>query len=87
MVPAMPDRSSKHPRDPNQLAKFIVDAATGEGNASFIAEPKIKDAAAVSLGKRGGAKGGPARAALLSAERRSEIAKSAAAARWKKHDS
>ena len=43
-----------------------------------------KNAAAVALGRLGGLKGGNARAAKLSKKRRSEIAKKAAAARWKK---
>jgi hypothetical protein len=43
-----------------------------------------KNPAAVSLGRLGGKKGGPARAAKLSKKRRSEIAKKAAAARWRK---
>jgi hypothetical protein len=43
-----------------------------------------KNAAAVALGRRGGLKGGPARAKKLSKKRRSQIAKKAAAARWKK---
>jgi hypothetical protein len=38
---------------------------------------------AVALGKMGGLKGGPARAASLSPERRSQISRKAAAARWK----
>jgi hypothetical protein len=37
-----------------------------------------------SIGQEGGKKGGPARAFKLSKERRSEIAKKAAAARWLK---
>jgi len=41
-----------------------------------------KDPAAVALGRKGGLKGGPARASKLTAERRSEIARQAAAARW-----
>lgn len=45
---------------------------------------KTKLAAAVELGRRGGLKGGKARAAVLSAEQRSAIAKNAAEARWKK---
>lgn len=69
----------KRPRDPNQLAKLITDIATGEaeeeGNDG-------KDPAAVSLGRRGGLKGGKARAASLSPEERSAIASKAAAARW-----
>jgi hypothetical protein len=42
-------------------------------------------AAAAAFGRMGGKIGGPARAASLSADRKSEIAKKAAAARWKKH--
>lgn len=72
----MPDRSRKRPRDVNSLAKMIVDEATGD-------EPKPeKDPAAVALGRKGGLKGGRARADKLSPERRSEIARRAAAARW-----
>ena len=43
-----------------------------------------KNPAAVALGKLGGKKGGPARAKALSSERRSEIARAAAKARWTK---
>ena len=39
-------------------------------------------AAAAALGRRGGLKGGPARAAKLTAEERRESARRAAAARW-----
>ncbi len=74
----MPDRSRKRPTDPNQLAKSIIDQATGQ----TLAKPE-KDPAAVSLGRRGGLKGGRARADALSAERRAEIAKKAAAVRWR----
>jgi hypothetical protein len=47
-------------------------------------KPKHKNPAAVALGKLGGAKGGIARAKKLSPERRSEIARNAVKARWKK---
>jgi hypothetical protein len=67
----------KRPRDLNQLAKLIVDTATGNAPPT----PR-KNPAAVALGKLGGAKGGPARAAKLSAARRKAIAKKAAAKRW-----
>jgi hypothetical protein len=43
-----------------------------------------KDALAVALGRRGGLKGGKARAAALSSKRRREIAKKAATVRWAK---
>ena len=79
----MPDRSSnkKRPRDTNLLAKSIVDEATGEAEEEQP-EDEGKNPAAVALGRLGGKKGGKARAEKLSPERRSEIAKKAAAARW-----
>jgi hypothetical protein len=76
----MPNRSSKRPRDVNALAKFIADVATGQ-----IELPKTdegKDPAAVALGRRGGLKGGKARAASLTNMQRTRIAKRAAKARW-----
>jgi hypothetical protein len=77
----MPDRSRKRPRDVNQLAKFIVDQTTGQGEP----EPEdTRDPLAVELGRRGGLKGGKARAAKLTKEQRVEIARKAAAARWNK---
>jgi hypothetical protein len=65
----MPKRSST---DPNVMATRIVAAATDERNP-----------AAVALGRLGGLKGGKARAAKLTAARRSAIAKKAARSRWK----
>lgn len=73
----------KRPRDLNKLAKSIVDEATGE--ATPEPPPKdepSKDAAAVELGRRGGLKGGKARAEKLTPEERREIARKAAKARW-----
>jgi hypothetical protein len=49
---------------------------------AVAAESSGKNPAAVELGRRGGLKGGKARAAKLTKEQRSEIAKKAAAARW-----
>jgi len=71
----------KRPRDPNQLGKFIVDLATGQAQESGA---DTKNPAAVELGKLGGAKGGKARAAKMSKKQRSEAAKKAALARWRK---
>jgi hypothetical protein len=79
----MPDRSRKRPRDLNQLAKSIVDDATSD-ETRHKPEERAKNPAAVELGRMGGLKGGKARAAKLSAEERSDIAKKAAAARWKR---
>ena len=74
----MTDRKPKRPRDTNQLAKQIVDIATGE------TEDDQQDTAplAAERGRAGGLKGGKARAASLSPHRRAEIAKKAAGARW-----
>jgi hypothetical protein len=77
---AMPKRSSK-PRDLNSLAAAIVAHSTSD-------EPEVdpdegKNPAAVALGRLGGQKGGKARAAKLTPEQRSEIAKKAAQARWR----
>lgn len=68
--------------DLSQLAKRIVDEATGEAEKTL--PPPGKNQAAVELGRLGGEKGGKARAEALTPERRSEIAKKAAQARWAK---
>ena len=71
------------PRDTNLRALDIVRQATEETEPEPAAEPAPeKNPAAVALGRLGGKKGGKARAAALSPERRSEIARKAAAARW-----
>ena len=70
-------KTPKRPRDPNQLAKLIVDIATGETSDTVPSSSPMAE-----LGRTGGLAGGAARAKKLSAERRSEIAKKAAAARW-----
>lgn len=81
-VKVMPDRSRKpRPKDQNRLGKAIVDEATRERKPEKKPE---KDPAAVALGRRGGLKGGKARAESLSANERAAIAKKAAAARWKR---
>ena len=73
----------KRPRDPNQLAWQVVQEATGQ--AARPAEmPDTCNPAAVALSKLGASKGGHARAASLSASRRSAIAKKAVAGRWRK---
>ena len=82
-------KTPKRPRDPNQLAKMIVDLTTQSEPAddSLASSPSpVKNAAAVELGRLGGLKGGRARADSLTAEERSDIAKKAAAKRWEKAD-
>ena len=81
----MPTRSSKPPRDANQAAKHILDQLTGDAPREPTPAPAPeKNAAAVALGRLGGKKGGAARAAALTPEQRSAIARTAAGARWKK---
>jgi hypothetical protein len=75
-------KTPKRPRDANQLAKLIVDMATGAAPPDTTVDGK--DPAAVALGRKGGLKGGKARFDSLTAKRRTEIAKKAAKARWSK---
>jgi hypothetical protein len=82
----MPNRSStpKRPRDFNSRAFQSVALLTGTAEPSPPEEPVDPlRAAAAELGRRGGLKGGKARAAKLTPEERSEIARKAAAARWR----
>jgi hypothetical protein len=72
----MPNR----PRDPNQLAKLIVDIAAGE-----VADDVSPKKRATSVrGRSGGLKGGKARAKSLTESERADIARLAAQTRWKK---
>jgi hypothetical protein len=78
----MTTKHPKRPRDPAQLAKLIVDIATGEVHDALDSDKGPMSA----LGRAGGLKGGRARAESLSSEARAEIARKAAAARWHKDD-
>lgn len=82
----MRKRSSKQgPEDLNTLARSIVDAATEDEPTDPTGEPvaePAKDPAAVALGRKGGLKGGRARADAMTAKQRSAAAKKAAKARW-----
>lgn len=81
----MPNRSRKPKKreDLAQLAKRIVDEATGQAELT-PAPSEGKDPLAVELGRRGGLRGGKARAAKMTKKQRSESAKKAAEARWKR---
>ncbi len=75
----MAKRSSK-PRDLNSMAAAIVAQSTSD---EPVPDPdEGKNPHAVALGRAGGLKGGKARAAKLSPERRSQISREAAEARW-----
>jgi hypothetical protein len=76
----MAPKHPKRPRDFSQAAKFVVDVATGQAeDRAPTPEEQGKDPAAAAMGRKGGA----ARAKSMTPERRSEIAKRAAAKRWK----
>ena len=80
----MPKRSRKatpKTRDANQAAFDVVRQVIARTEGAGAKNP-----AAVALGRLGGLKGGKARAAKLTPKQRSEIAKKAAAARWKDAD-
>ncbi len=76
----MPEKRPKRPRDPAQLAKLMIDIASGEVEDTKFAP----DTPASEFARQGGLKGGRARANKLSPERRAEIAKAAAQKRWRK---
>jgi hypothetical protein len=75
----MTDTRKKRPRDPAQLAKLMIDIASGEvEDREPTPEEQGKDPAAVALGQ----KGGRARAGKLNKQKRVEIARKAAGRRW-----
>lgn len=86
-------RSRKNlPKDPNQLAAEIVRLSTEEEPEEILVDEieNTSNRSPVSqylaeIGRKGGKKGGKARAEKLSAKRRQEIAKKAAKARWSKN--
>ena len=80
MLATMTKRPSR-PKDANELARRIADMVTGDAPRDPV-PPKPSQMA--ELGQRGGMKGGAARAAALTSEQRSEIARQAAAKRWSK---
>lgn len=81
----MPNRSSK--RDFSQIAFAIVQQAAGETPleppASSVSEDTARQVMR-EMGRRGGLKGGKARAESLSKKRKKEIATLAAKSRWSK---
>ena len=84
-------KQTKRPRDLNQRAASTVARATRqepEPEEQTVPLPEFskeeRHQAAVALGRRGGLKGGKARAKKLTPEERSESARKAAQARWRK---
>ena len=79
-------KQSKMPADPNRRAKATVDMVDAILDAWPESVPAEKDPGRVERGKVSGAKGGKVRAERLSPERRAEIARKAAQARWSAPD-
>ncbi|MCU1269583.1 MAG: hypothetical protein JWN74_877 [Acidobacteriaceae bacterium] len=78
----------KRPRDPNQLAKWIVDQSTN-GEPDKLQEPAAEAAPInlseymASIGRKGGQIGGKRRLKTMTKEQRRKVAARAAKARWK----
>jgi hypothetical protein len=68
-------------KDPNEFARSILDTIIAKHDPESV---KGKDAKKVASGLKGGSKGGHARAKTLTAKKRSQIAKKAAKARWRR---
>lgn len=79
----MPKRSGSP--DANEIAFRVVQESTRDRDevVPTPAKKKRKNPAAVALGRKGGLKGGKARAAKMTAQERAESARNAALARWK----
>ncbi len=75
-------KTPKRSRDPNQLAHSIIGMATGDNTTSQVRSESARPA--VEFARQGGLRGGRARAEKLSSEERTDIARRAAAARWKR---
>jgi len=79
----------KRPRDPNQLAKWIVDQSTSEApepEPKVVSTPIPADLSAymAAIGRKGGQIGGKRRLKTMTKEQRRKVAAKAARARWKK---
>lgn len=76
-------KRTPRPRDPIQLGKLMVDIATGQVPDAV---DDGRDVAASEMGRKGGLKGGKARAASLTPKERRDIAKKAAQTRWENEE-
>lgn len=76
----------KRPRDPNQLAKWIVDQSTSETSAEQkkTSAPANLSEYMAAIGRKGGQIGGKRRLKTMTKEQRKKVAAKAARARWKK---
>ena len=73
----------KRPRDPNQLAKWIVEQSTEEAKPETPA-PSVLSAYMAAMGRKGGLVGGKRRLVTMTPAARKRAASKAAQARWGK---
>jgi hypothetical protein len=83
----------KRPRDPNQLAKWVVEQSTAEAPEpvqqsddpkATVSVPSDLSAYMASMGRKGGSIGGKRRLVTMTSAQRKAVAKKAAGARWGK---
>jgi hypothetical protein len=75
----------KRPRDPNQLAKWIVEQSTTEQVTEMpVQAPPDLSAYMSAMGRKGGMVGGKRRMVTMTPEARKKAAAKAAQARWEK---
>jgi len=79
----------KRPRDPNQLAKWIVDQSTSDPVPEVVQPAEASQSVNLSeymaaIGRKGGQIGGKRRLTTMTKEQRRKVAAKAARARWKK---
>jgi hypothetical protein len=79
----------KRPRDPNQLAKWIVEQSTGESLPATapVNVPSNLSAYMAAMGRKGGMVGGKRRLVTMTAAQRKKVAAKAAQTRWGKRKS
>jgi len=75
----------KRPRDPNQLAKWVVEHSTADTPPEPpVPTPESLSAYMAAMGRKGGLVGGKRRLVTMTAEQRRKVAAKAAKARWGK---
>ena len=77
----------KRPRDPNQLAKWIVDQSTSDApqeKPTEVVPPANLSEYMAAIGRKGGQIGGKRRLKTMTKEQRSRVAAKAARIRWRK---
>ena len=74
----------KRPRDPNQLAKWVVERSTSDEPTPAVPVPSSLSAYMSAMGRKGGQVGGKRRLITMTPEQRRAAALKAVGARWGK---